>query len=522
MINRPGSVIAAVIPPNLGLRMKKSNPAWIALTLFSICCLARAQEVDTSSDRDVAGRLHLIEQYIDDHMELVGCPGLSVAAFENGSLVFTESYGVANAKEMPVTKETIFSVASITKPLVAMAILKLEDENLIQLDNRVAVHIPGFADAVPVLAEKLTVRHLLTHYSGIATESGRLGWRELDALINDREELFDKVARAKITSGVGEVHQYSNVNYWLLGRIINEVTGENYATYIDRELFSKLELRNTKMNKPSGDAVAQPHLFWFGSPVPQAVEPFNSGPSGGLYTTAPDYARFLMEFQNENPLVFPPGIVKRMAMRPPGDNKDNPKYWQGLGWQVFQDDSGNCFWHSGLNIGYEGLVFVDPNKDSGIVIFSNAGSGFADNDVSGFLRGIAWIWNGEEPVPLNDFRAKMMLFWGAICLAALILIWAVWFVVRFVRGGLGQTTKSSGWVGIIAPSVSLVVLGLAVYFVVPDMFEANMRVARAYNPDAAFVMTCLATVSCGFGILRFLTLVLLRRRSIRYAGIDAG
>jgi hypothetical protein len=300
------------------------------------------------------------------------------------------------------------------------------------------------------------------------------------------------------------------------------VTGENYATYIDREIFNKLEVRNTKMNKPSGDAVAQPHLFWFGSPVPQAVQPFNSGPSNGLYTSAPDYARFLMEFQNENPLVFSPGIVKRMAMRPPGDDNDDAKFWQGLGWRVFQKDSGNCLWHTGLNIGYEGLVFVDPNENSGIVVFSNAGSGFAGNDVSGFLRGIAWIWNGEEPPPLNDFRIQKVLFWGAICLAGLILIWAIWFVIRFVRGGLRQTTKSSGWFRIITPSVCLLVLGLTVYFVVPDLFEANMRVARAYNPDAAFVMASLATVSCGFGILRFLTLVSLRQRSNRDTGLDAG
>ncbi len=404
-----------------------------------------------------------------------------------------------------------------------MALLQIESNGLLQIDDRVAIHIPGFADAVPQLAEKLTIRHLLTHYSGITTKSGRLGQREDDPLLNDRQQLLNLVARVKTFAGAGEVFQYSNVNYWLLGRIITEVTGENYSTYIDREIFGKLGLRHSKMNKPSGDDVAQAHLFWFGTPVPQALEPFNSGPAGGLYTSAPDYARLLIELQNENPLVFPPGIIKKMEMRPPGDNGGDENNWYGLGWIVIHKDSGNCFAHDGLSIGYEGLVFLDPNKDSGIVVFANAGSGFASNDVAGLLRGIVRIWNGDDPSPLNGFGLRKLIQWGAVCLTALIVIWAIWFVFRFARRRLPLKTATSRWIGIIAPSAFLLALAYVVFYVVPGLFDANMRVARAYNPDAAFVMTTLAAVSCAFGILRFLTLVAFPERSKkRFGGHDAG
>ncbi len=500
------------------------NASRILSFLLAVTCLTCAQEGEKIFGvADGVDRIGMIDKYVNDHKGIAGCPGVSVAAFENGELVFTKSYGVANSNGSPVTNETAFSVASITKPVLAMAVLKIEASGELQIDDRVAIHIPGFADAVPELAEKLTIRHLLTHHSGITTKSGRLGQREKDPLVNDRQQLLNLVARAKTTAGAGEVFQYSNVNYWLLGRIINEVTNENYSTYIDREIFGKLGLRHSTMNKPSGDEVAEPHLFWFGSAIPQALEPFNSGPASGLYSSAPDYARLLIEFQNENQLVFPQGIVEKMGMRSPGDIAGGAKIWQGLGWMVIPKDSGNCFAHDGLNIGYSGLVYLNPNKDSGIVVFANAGSGFASNDVGGLLRGIVRIWNGDEPRPLNSFGLQKLILWGAVSLTALIVTWAIWFIFRFARRRLPIMATRSRWIGIVAPSAFLLVLAYVVYYMVPDLFDANMRVAGAYNPDAAFVMTTLAAVSCSFGILRFLILIMFPERSNqRVGGPDAG
>lgn len=493
------------------------NAIRIPSLLLLVACITSAQQGDTSGVSDGLDRRRIIDKYVDEHMETAGCPGVSVAAFENGELVFSKSYGVSNEDGSPVTTETVFSVASITKPVLAMAVLQIEAKGLLKIDDRVAIHIPGFESAVPGLAKKLTIRHLLTHHSGITTKSGRLGQREKDPLVNDRQQLLNLVALARITAGPGEVFQYSNVNYWLLGRIINEVTGENYSTYIDRELFGKLGLRHTQMNKPLGEDVAEPHLIWFGSANPQALQPFNSGPASGLYTTPSDYVRLLIEFQNENPAVFPQGIVKNMATHPSGDQGGADEYWQGLGWGVFQHDTGRCFIHSGLNIGYEGFVYLDPNNDSGIAVFANAGSGFASNDVTGLLRGIVRIWNRDRPRPLNGFGFQKLILWAAIFLNAMIVIWAVWFAYRFASWRLPIKTGTSRWIGIIAPSAFLLTFGYVAYYLVPDLFDANMRVARAYNPDAAFVMTALAAVCYAFGIIRLLSLVAFPGRSLQGA-----
>lgn len=229
----------------------------------------------------------------------------------------------------PMQVDTLMRIASLTKPITAAATLLLVEDGRLSLDEPVAEHIPEFRDlkvlvddetprrTVP-LKRPITLRHLLTHTSGLAY--GLLGdtpvesmYRRAEVLGSPLEELVEKLATLPLAAQPGETWRYS-ISYDILGYIIERVAGTTFDEFLRSRLFRPLEMRDTGFAVPEilshrlagyytapGDDGLQPMEPGAGSYLHRAGKgagrPIHSG-GGGLIATAPDYVRFMRMMLN--------------------------------------------------------------------------------------------------------------------------------------------------------------------------------------------------------------------------------
>jgi CubicO group peptidase (beta-lactamase class C family) len=284
-----------------------------------------------------------------------------------------------------VGQETAFRIASMTKNMTSLAILSLRDQGRLALDAPVSTYIPQFASVKPATADSapVTVRHLITHTAGFVTDDPWgdrvLGMTpaELDAMIAGGT-LFARPP--------GIAFEYSNLGYGFAGRVITNVSGEPYQSYIRRTILEPLGMTRTTFDAiaASKDDYAFPYRLDEGHFSRERIEPDGEvGAMGGLATTVPDYARYVAFLLGAWPARDDPdtGPVRRSSVRelslwhaPPfaiEGRPDTPSaYGDGLMTSI-DPRLGRLLHHSGGLPGYGSHVLMLPDRGWGVFAFAN-------------------------------------------------------------------------------------------------------------------------------------------------------
>jgi len=317
-----------------------------------------------------------IDRVMASFLERHRVPGVSVAITDHGRLVHASGYGYADiAQRAPVTPTSLFRIASISKPLTAVAIVKLIEEGKLNLDDKVFDILP-FEPFLPPgkkvdeRQREITIRHLLEH---------RGGW--------DRDLSFDAMFKAvdfakllgtdppagpaeviKVMSGhpldfsPGERYAYSNYGYCLLGRVIEKLTEKPYGDYMTDAIFRPMGIKDMHLGHTRIEQ-RQPNEVRYYDPyagtsdfaadlherVPAAYGAWNleaMDAHGAWLSSAVDLARFACAFDDsEKCPVLKPASIETMFARPPGraghdeNGKPLPTYY-ALGWSVTTNDEG--------------------------------------------------------------------------------------------------------------------------------------------------------------------------------------
>ena len=168
-------------------------------------------------------------------------PGAAVLIARGGKIKLEKGYGLARVESrLPVTSETRFRIGSITKQFTAAAILKLEEEGELSVNDPVSKYIPDWPKGGEV-----TIRHLLTHSSGIHNFTAKPAFQTNVTVATSLEALISSFKNDPYDFAPGEKFLYSNSGYVLLGFIIEKVSGEAYASYLRRTFFEPLGMKNT-------------------------------------------------------------------------------------------------------------------------------------------------------------------------------------------------------------------------------------------------------------------------------------
>ena len=197
-----------------------------------------------------------LENRLESYIEECDKNGLSASILvaKDGEIIYSGGVGLRNKTEkLPVTEETIFTTGSLTKQFTATAILKLQEENKLSVDDS----LYQFFEDVPKDKQNITIHQLLTHTSGIV---GNLGYG-VDFVPIQKEKFLSEVYNSPLDFEPGKQFSYSNVGYSLLAMIIEKVTQTNYETYLQENLFQKAGMKHTGYLSPKWDTTQIAHGY---------------------------------------------------------------------------------------------------------------------------------------------------------------------------------------------------------------------------------------------------------------------
>jgi CubicO group peptidase (beta-lactamase class C family) len=270
--------------------------AVLALIFRSVARRAPAKQ--TSGGASYAA----IDDYVEGQMRRLHIPGASLAIVEGNQIVHQRGFGRARPGGEAPTPQTPFFIGSITKSITALAVMQLVEAGKVELDAPVQRYLSWFRVADPVISAEMTVRHLLNQTSGMPLWPSEIALADFDESPDAIERQVRALSTLKITRPVGSKCEYSNYNYNILGLIVEKVSGEPYAKYIQKHIFDPLEMCHSYISKAAAqkDGLAVGHRHWFGFPfpVPDWPVPRGSLPSGQLISCAEDVAHYLVAHLN--------------------------------------------------------------------------------------------------------------------------------------------------------------------------------------------------------------------------------
>ena len=322
-----------------------------------------------------------VDEFIKAEMQKRKIPGLSIAVVKNGEVIKAQGYGLANIElNVPATAETIYQSGSVGKQFTSAAVMLLVEEGKVNLDDPVSKYL----DSAPELWKEITVRHLLTHTSGIKN----YGEKDINYRLDyTDEDLIKVVASFPLDFQPGEKWSYSNTGYVLLGFVIKKAAGKFYGDYLKERVFTPLAMTTARVineediipNRAAGYRMPKGQLK-----NQRYVSPsLNTTADGSLYLTVLDMAKWDAALYSEK-------LLKRSSidqMWTPVKLNSGKTHPYGFAWGIGEANKHKLIEHGGAWQGFTTHIsrYVD-DKLTVIVLTNLAGAnpGLIAHRVAGF------------------------------------------------------------------------------------------------------------------------------------------
>ncbi|GIO95873.1 penicillin-binding protein [Paenibacillus lautus] len=380
------------------------------------------------------GMTDKVDLYMKAMMEEYQIPGLSVAIVQDGDTLFTNSYGVT-AEGSTVSSNTPFFLGSISKSMTALGIVQLVESGQVDLDDSIGTYLPWFAAEASSEVSSITIRQLLAQTSGYSTYTGMeysdVGAKDASAL----KENVRNLSHAKLTRAPGEQHQYSNANYMILGAVLEEVSGQSYADYMEQHVFGPLGMSTATADEERAvrSGFEQGYQSWFGYPRVSSVPYDNSGASYGYITASiDDMARYLQFLLQDNDMLLR-REYKELLLSPLVQHRPDRAY--GFGWRISETDQGETLvWHSGSTPEARAEIFFIPDRGVGAVILTNKDHILEEARLSQVSKDLRGILDGQDPKPPS--AGVHPVIWGLAGTLIILLAILLWLLLRMKKRNL--------------------------------------------------------------------------------------
>ena len=328
---------------------------WAILALLPIAAMpARAQSRDDK----------LVTRFMQKHH----VPGLAFVILRDGSVVNHGTYGVANtATKERITNTSVFPIASLSKPFVALGVLWLAERNRVDLNLPVGKYLPN----LPATWKTIPLVRLLDHTSGVPDHYNAGKWNVLDPTPISSDELIEKLTTLPLEFQRGEKFQYSNGNYALLAKVIEMVSGEPYEEFLDRQVFKPLGMTHTRVLHQE-DLTKIVHGY---ESTPDGMQDAPWNPdwcygNGAIGATWPDLARLDAGLYTERIVKF--STLTFITSPQPLSDGSKPGY--AMGWMIGKSRQADTISHSGRLDGWCSYFVRYPKYNLTVAILSNNGS----------------------------------------------------------------------------------------------------------------------------------------------------
>ena len=400
-----------------------------------------------------------IDEYLRSCTENAHIPALTAAIANSDEILFSKAYGDCKSCDTP------FVLGSVSKSFTAVCIMRLAEQGLVNLNDKISVYLKDASDG-----DRITVSQLLNHTSGLGEHQTLANYH----IVNEQG-----------------VHCYANVNYSLLGKIIEQVTGLSFDEYITAEIIEPLGLTNTAASyeKSIGNGLIDGHTDYWGFSVKSSPEyPVSDNawitvPAGYMSSSANDLARYLQMYLRGGEGIVSQQSIDTMFYEDTVFVDGDIPYWYGYGWATVKEPLPEpVLRHSGLVETGTSCVFIIPGKQLAVAVTANVNDYFVTNEMMDSLGwGVILMLLGEEPNIISPdayilSHVKIDLIMLAVFAAALIPLF-------FIPGYKKRIRQKHYISAVISALIINIALPVFILLIVPVLFRTPLWVAKAFVPD---------------------------------------
>ena len=450
-----------------------------------------------------------IERFVRKEMAAQRIPGLALGIVKGDRIAYLRGFGKADESGRAVTPQTPFILGSVSKSFTALAIMQLVEAGKIELDAPVQRYLPWFRVADEEASAQITVRHLLNQTSGLSTKTGRSFNGSGDTSDAALETAVRKLRSAEPTAPVGEKHQYSTINYSVLGLIVQTVSGRSYESYVEAEIFDPLQMRDSFTSEAAGeqDGLATGHNYWFGRPS-AADLPYNRRliPAGYLISSAEDMTHYLIAQLNGGryrtaSVLSPAGVAE---LHQPGAPTPKTGTSYAMGWFVGPINKIPAIYHQGEVPNFHANAVLVPESRTGVIVLMNAQNNvdlFSVDRMATISEGVMSLLEGREPSPPPSSIVSFLIY--AVLFGVIVLqVRGMTRSVVDLRGRRVRGGRVGPWwrIGLsLAVSLAWALLALVL---LPKQFGVSLRVLAQGFPDLAYILIISGVVALVWGPVR--------------------
>lgn len=307
-----------------------------------------------------------IDDYVTARMAERHVPGAAVAVIQKGRVVKIKGYGLASVEfDVPVTVDTVFEIGSVSKQMTAAAIMLLVEDGKVRLDEKISAYLPN----TPESWKDVTVRHLLTHTSGIKSYSSLDGFELFRRLTVS--QFITKLAPHPLEYTPGERNIYSNSGFNLLALIVESRSGMKYIDFMKKRIFQPLGMNKTTDRDPqfivkkraNGYEWERDHLAGRDGSLTDLTG------AGSIVSTIGDMAKWARAV-NGNSFLKPSSKTEWWKKFVFNNGKESP---YGFGWRIGETRGHKTVGHTGQTSGFGAAHFRYPDSDTVVVVLTNIG-----------------------------------------------------------------------------------------------------------------------------------------------------
>ena len=465
---------------------KKLSPVQIAI-LWLLCLLTALSGTEPAFAETApaaeAALYSAIDSYLQSGAKNAHIPSMAVTIVNKDQVLFAQAYGSCKDTDTP------FWLGSVSKSFTAVCIMQLAERGKLDLNAPISAYLPDAVDG-----DQITVRQLLNHTSGLGEHQTLRNYR----IINEQG-----------------IHCYANVNYSLLGKIIEAVSNQSYSDYITQNLLEPLQLTHTAatLQQSLENGLIGGYTNYWGIPIqrrhkyPSSEKDWITVPAGYLSSSANDLGKYLQMYLNGGKGILSAQSIDTLFYGDTVYVEDQVPYWYGYGWTTVKEPlSEPVLRHSGLVETGTSCVYILPDRGIAVAITANVNDYFVANNMMDSLGwGVILMLLGESPNEVSNST----YVWGHIQVDLILLILLAAAILSVLLIPLRQKKLLT----ILLFLFFHVLLPIFILLSVPIFFATPLWVARAFVPDVFITVVLSAALLLTGGAIKALLLYRQIKRS---------
>lgn len=469
--------------------MIKSKKILLALLFVSLVYIMGFGTTQIKAHADNSSNVfERIDAYLSDVTVKAHFPSMSVTIVDKENVLLSKTYGNCNSTDIP------YLLGSVSKSFTALCVMQLVEQGKIDLEANMGEYLPNSTDG-----NRITIRQLLNHTSGLG-EHQNLGNYSI--------------------VGKQGVHTYANVNYSLLGKVVEAVSNKSYESYVTENVFQPLNMENSAATLEEGleNGLIGGYENWFGfniktkSHFPKADNDWISIPAGYLSASTADLGKYLQMYLNGGQGIVSSESINKMFYENVSVNASIP-YSYGMGWTLTNEPLKEpALRHSGLVETGMSTIYILPESEIGIAIAVNSNDYLVGKDFMDRIDwGVALLLMDDEPNQIggNEYALRHLLY-DFICFAVFVIA-----VLPLCLLGIYKKRIKKGNLALKITLLAVLHLLLPIFILLlPQIFLATpLWVVCAFAPDIFTAIVVSSTLLFVGGIAKAILFIIERKKT---------